>query len=103
MSYQEQAIAFFKEKSETVSIDEHGVGVIEVYIELLSRVGRYKEAIDASKYLEPHEEYLSGLAPSLHELCHASGNFAPMLERCRQSSDILGYATALCSTKPTKG
>lgn len=89
------AIAFFKARAEAVDATHHGPAAIEVYVDLLSRVGRADEALAAAIALTPERTRSIGHAPSMLELAQKSGRFEPLLAYCRQHDDLLGYGTAL--------
>jgi len=91
----EAALRVFRQKAESLDIQEHGSIGIETYADLLSRIGRPSEA---AKYLMrsmPDGMRPFGVAPSLIELSSASGEFEPMKEHARGRGDLLGFAAAL--------
>ena len=61
----DEAVDYFRGRAETLDIDEHGTVAIEVYIDLLARLERYAEAIDATLSLLPGDRQTMGIAPSL--------------------------------------
>ncbi|QDU98334.1 hypothetical protein [Lignipirellula cremea] len=91
----DQAIEYFGKKAETVDQGEFGTLAIEVFVDLLSRLGRHQEAIDAAIRLSPADARPLGIAPSLLELSQRAQQFDQMLDFCRQQNDLLGYATGL--------
>jgi len=91
----EAALRVFRQKAESLDIQEHGSIGIETYADLLARIGRPSEA---AKYLMrsmPDGMRPFGVAPSLIELSSASGEFEPMKEHARGRGDLLGFAAAL--------
>ena len=96
----EDALAFFREKATSVDQDEFGRNAVEVYIDLLARLGRYPEAIAASINLTPPGTQPMGHAPSLLELSQQAGQFDQLLRFCRDRDDLLGFAAALVQTQP---
>ena len=91
----EQAVSYFRERADAVDIETAGTAAIEVYIVLLSRIGRHMEAFQESIRLLPDNARSSGLAPSLLELAGRAGDFERLLSVYQQRGDLLGYATAL--------
>jgi len=89
------ALAHFRDRAENVDHARYGTAAIEVYVDLLSRLGRYDQAIEESIRLTPPDMPVLGLGPSLVELSRLSGSFARMLEHCRGRNDLLGYAVGL--------
>lgn len=66
---------------------------IETLLILLTRVGRYEEAMDAYAEYAPADRQLSAPAPTLLDMAHASGAWDRYLEICQSRDDLLGYAT----------
>lgn len=91
----EEGLAFFRQKATTLDPQEYGPGPVEVYVDLLSRVGRPREALEAAVELFPKGMQAVGIAPTLLELARACGAYEPMLEFCRSRGDLLGYAAGL--------
>jgi hypothetical protein len=91
----DEALAYFRNKAETTDVQQHGTLAQEVYVELLARLGRYPEAIEAAIALQRTGVPWLGFAPTLLELSKQAGDYRPMQAYCQQQDDILGYATAL--------
>ncbi len=91
----DQALAHFKQKAIDVPRNQWGTLAVEIYIDLLHRIGRIDEAIAATAELIQPGERTSGLAPSLLELCETKGDYSQLVESCRGANDILGFATGL--------
>lgn len=94
----DEAIAYFQEKAKSLDPRDHGTLAIEIYVELLSRIGRAKEAIEASTRLLPKDTRPLGIAPTLLELSRQAGDYNAMLAHCREQGDLLGFATALAQS-----
>ncbi len=95
----EAALRVFRQKAESLDLEEHGTIGIETYADLLARIGRPAEA---AKYLirtMPDGMRPFGVAPSLIELSSASGEFEPMKDHARQRGDLIGFAAALLQSK----
>jgi hypothetical protein len=91
----EEALAYFRSKAEMLDPQYHGLAPVETYVDLLTRVGRPRQAIDAAVKLGPKGLQPIGQAPSLLELAEKAGDYAPVLSYCREQGDLLGYAAAL--------
>ena len=91
----DEALAYFKTKAEMLDPQYHGMAAVEIYVDLLTRLGRHSEAIAAAIKLGPKGVQPIGQAPSLIELAQKAGNFAPVLSYCREKGDLLGFAAAL--------
>jgi hypothetical protein len=93
------ALRVFRQKAESIDLEEHGTIGIETYADLLARIGRPDEA---GKYLirtMPDGMRPFGVAPSLIELSSASGVFQPMKDHAKQRGDLIGFAAALLQSK----
>jgi hypothetical protein len=93
------ALRVFRQKAESIDLEEHGTIGIETYADLLARIGRPDEA---GKYLirtMPDGMRPFGVAPSLIELSSASGEFQPMKDHAKQRGDLIGFAAALLQSK----
>ena len=95
----DEALAHFKDRSDNVDTNQWGTVGIETYIDLLARVGKIKEAIAVTIEKTQPGQRTMGLAPSLLELCERSGNYSPLMDACRGSDDVLGFATGLMQAK----
>lgn len=88
------ALAHFRERAEMLDPQYHGTVAIDVYVDLLARVGRPAEAFDAAIRLSPPGGG-SVLSAGLLDLAHKSGRLPQLLEFCRAREDLLGYAACL--------
>jgi hypothetical protein len=91
----DEAVAYFHEAARTADVERYGTAPAEVYVALLARLKRYREAIEAATELVPAGVRTSGFAPSLFELARLSGGYDRLLDVCRQRGDLVGYAAAL--------
>ena len=91
----DDALAYFRERAENVALAEQGTQAIEVYISLLSRLGRHAEALAASQRLLAPGARRLGIAPSLLELSRAADDYRGLLETSRTAGDLVGYMNAL--------
>ena len=89
------ALAYFLEKAKSIDAYEEGTMAVEIYIELLDKLGRPQDAIDAMLTLVPDNTHLIGVAPTLPELSAKTKQYQSCMEFCKQRDDLVGYATAL--------
>jgi hypothetical protein len=93
----------FQRKARSLDATQHGTGAIETYVDLLDRVGRHRQAIEAAIELVPHELPAQRIVPLLIEIAEkaeqedGAGVYDPILQYCQQHNDVLGYAAALHS------
>ena len=90
------AVRYFTQAAERHSVDEEGRHFPgEVLVYLLHRAGRTEEAIDAHlKYMKQMGSNTT-IAPSLAELCEATGDYSKMLEVAREEDNLLQFMTGL--------
>jgi hypothetical protein len=92
----EEALAFFRGKAEAAAADDDGsTGPSEVYIALLSRLGRNREALEAAVKLLPPGSRPAGFAPTMMELARLSGDYQSLMNACEQRGDLVGFAAGL--------
>ena len=89
----DEAVAAFSEKAK-LDVMDHGTMPLEVYIDLLARLERYDDAIQAHLQL-PNDIPLRGVAPSLLELCQAAGDMTVYLEQSREANNVVEFAKGL--------
>lgn len=89
----DEAIAAFAAKAE-LDVMDHGTMPLEVFIDLLARLGRYNEAIEAHLRL-PNHIPLRGVAPSLLELCQAAGDMTVYLQQSKEANNVVEFAKGL--------
>jgi hypothetical protein len=90
----DEAVEYFRQRAEAAKVEEVGAMPVEVYVVLLARLGRYREAADALARLVPPSIGTQGFAPTLFELCQQAGDYSTMLQRCRERDDPVGFAAA---------
>ncbi len=90
----EPALKYFGAQAETVETRFQGTAAIDAYVYLLARTQRYREAVEATIRLLPPGAR-GGQAPSLLELSRLAGDYAPLMQQCRQRDDLLGFAAGL--------
>jgi hypothetical protein len=97
----DETLAFFKQQADD-SVDDQDTTPVEVYLSLLSRLGRTGEAIDETARLQPPGKRQSDLAPSLQELAQQSGDYERLMKVSRERGDLLGFAAGLTSKTAQK-
>ncbi len=91
----------FQRKARSTDVTEHGTGAIETYVDLLDRVGRQREAIEAAIELVPDEVPPQRIVPLLLDIASRakeSGDtevYDVIASYCRKHNDLLGYAAVL--------
>ncbi len=88
------SVDYFAQKAASLDPQQHGTVAIEVYIDLLARIGRAADAVqEALKAFD--QQIPPGLMPMLMELCQEAGDFQPLLDYCQARDEELGYGTLL--------
>lgn len=90
-----EAVTYFRQKAVDVNATEQGTGAIEIYIDLLSRLGRPEEALATAVKLIPADIPAPRVAPLLLDLAAKAKNSRPVQEFARRRGDLLIYAAAL--------
>lgn len=93
----DEAVAYFENKARLLDPQYNGTAGIETYLELLSRIGRHEQALDAAIELMPANTPSVAYAPLLMDLCSKAGDYQKLLNFCRSRGDELGFAAALVS------
>jgi hypothetical protein len=93
----DEALTYFEGKARLLDIQYNGTAAIETYLELLSRLGRHQQALEAAIELMPENTPSVAYAPLLMDLCAKSGDYQKLLDFCRNRGDELGFAAALVS------
>lgn len=91
----DESLDFFRQRAEATDAHQEGTYPIEAYIELLARIGRPAEAIDASVNLIPAGIQTTGRGPSLYDLSEQLNDFAKYKQLCTEREDLLGYVISL--------
>jgi hypothetical protein len=96
------SVAHFRAKLPPRAPDGDGDTIpAQVLVRLLSRLGRWAEAIDvASEHLAGLPEAALG-CPSLAQLCHRAGRPDRLAAASRAHGDLVGYAAAILAPRPT--
>ena len=88
----EAGLEYFREKAEACNAHEETTFAIELYVDLLNRIGRGDEAIEVSLRLIPDGTQTTGFGPSLFDLCRETGDYETLKTVCRSRNDLLGFA-----------
>lgn len=95
----EEAVDYFRERAEALAGENQGPAAAEIYVGLLARLGRDREALDAAARLLSNVR-VSGFAPSLLELSQRVGDFSRLLQVCRERNDLVSFAMGLAEQPP---
>lgn len=91
----DEAITYFKTKAVLLDPQHHGYAAIETYVDLLSRLSRHQEALEAAMKFGLGSIQPLGSAPPLVELASRAGDYSALLAHCREKQDLLGFAAGL--------
>jgi hypothetical protein len=91
----DRAIAHFEGRARALAGADSGQAAAEVYVGLLSRLGRHTEALAAAVELHSGEKSPLAFAPPMIELARRAGDFQSLLRACRRRGDLLGFGAAL--------
>jgi len=87
----EAAIAHFRRKA----AEPGDTTPAEVLIDLLMRLGRYAEAVAASREYFPDANITPRSCPSAVQLCQMAGDYATLRTVAREREDLLGFAAGV--------
>lgn len=90
-----EALAYFEQQARACDPQQVGSAPIEVYVDLLARVGRPAEAIEAALSLMPPGAHSQHIAPTLLDLARRAGDFRRVTEFFREKDDLLSFTTSL--------
>lgn len=92
----DEAVAYFRDKVAALDPDQHGSQPMEAYVQLLDRVNRPGEAIDALlDFSAAPQNQAAQVVPILLQLSEKLGDFEKVKELCRKRGDVLGFASGL--------
>ena len=80
-------------------VHEEGTGPAEIYVALLSRLGRHADAIRAAVELLPPGVRRAAFAPNLLELSRLAGDYAPLMQVCRERGDLVSFTAGLLESR----
>ncbi len=96
-----EALEYFRQRADSAPAEEVGPAAAEVYLVLLVRLGRLREALDAHVRLLSGNVALMGFAPTLLELAQLAGGYDRLMTVSRERNDLLGYTAALVAKSQT--
>ena len=91
----DESLAHFRERAEATDAHQEGTFAIEAYIDLLARVGKPAEALQATVDLIPQGIQTTGRAPSFYDLSEQMKDFDRYRELCKERDDMLGFVISL--------
>jgi hypothetical protein len=92
-------LAYFAEQAGREVDNPLATAAVEAYLELLVRVGRPGDALDAAERLVPADRQLSRHAPTLLELAEQSGQWSRYAMICEARNDVLGFTAGLLAQR----
>lgn len=98
------SLEYFRHKAELLDPMQHGTGPIETYVDLLSRTGQKRRAIEAATQLVPDGVPPQRIIPMLMQLIASvsAEELEPaksaIAEYCQRRGDLLGYTAAITVT-----
>jgi hypothetical protein len=93
------ALGYFAEQAGREVDNPLATAAVEAYLELLVRVGRPGDALDAAERLVPADRQLSRHAPTLLELAEQSGQWSRYAMICEARNDVLGFTAGLLAQR----
>lgn len=91
----DSSVSYFRDRAVQTDAHQEGTQVIETYVDLLARIGRPAEAMEALVELIPPGIQTTGRAPTLYDLSQQLGDFTRYRELCVERDDLLGYVVGL--------
>ena len=91
----DRAVSHFEQKVADAERYQGGSRPAEMLVKLLTRVGRYDQAIKALRRYLPDVDPEDPSCPSVLQLCQMAGDFDQLKQVARERSDLLSYAAAL--------
>lgn len=89
-----KGLEHFKKKAEAIDINEGGEISWQVYIDLLTMVGKKADAIRfAADKL--NDRFPPGLSTPINQLCQSANDFTSMADLARKRNDLLSFAAGL--------
>ncbi len=93
----DEAVEYFEVRARTAEAQAAGSLPAESLVCLLSRLGRWEAALEASSRWLPPGTAVSGFAPTLLELGQRSGRYAQVESICAARGDLVGFLAALAA------
>ena len=97
------AIAHFRRKAGEPETAPGDTTPAEVFIELLMRLGRYAEAVEASLEFLGNSEGVQLSCASAMQLCQMAGDYGRLREVARERGDLVGFAAGVIQSEKNTG
>jgi hypothetical protein len=91
----EGGLAHFRAKAEAANPQDTGTFPIEVFVNLLLRIGRTAEALEVSRKLLAPLGDVRLSCPSFVELCQKTGNYRALAEVAREQGNAINFVAGL--------
>ena len=98
----DSAIAHFRAKAAAADPEETGTAPAQALVNLLTRLGRYSEAIDVSLEHLSGADLMSRNCPTVTELCQMNGDWDKLAQVAQSNSDPMAYVAALVARLDSK-
>lgn len=96
----EAGLEHFRQKAEQADVQQVGYYPAAVYVGLLERLGRHREAAEAySRYLVHCDPQQLGSCPSIYELCQKLGDFNPLVDVSLRRGNLVDYVAGLIQSR----
>ncbi|MCS7168722.1 MAG: hypothetical protein RMI91_10935 [Gemmatales bacterium] len=92
----EAGLEHFRQKAEQADPTQVGYYPAVVYVGLLERLGRHREAVEAySRYLVHCDPQQLGNCPSIYELCEKLSDYRPLVDIAQRRGSLVDYTAGL--------
>jgi hypothetical protein len=98
----EGGLAHFRAKAEAADPQTTGTFPIEVFINLLLRIGRAAEALETSRKLVAPLGDVRLSCPTFVELCQRTGNYRALAEVAREQGNAINFVAGLIAERNGK-
>jgi hypothetical protein len=95
----EEGLAHFRDKVESANVEEMGTFAAEVFVNLLTRVGRDKEALAVARRYLAKADGRRLSCPGIVELCEKTGDYQTLAEVAREQNNAVHFLAALLAGK----
>ncbi|GBD37339.1 hypothetical protein HRbin36_02470 [bacterium HR36] len=96
----EAGLEHFRQKAERADVEQVGYYPAAVYVGLLERLGRHREAVEAySRYLGQCDPQQLGSCPTIYELCQKLGDYRPLVDIAQRRGNLVDYTAGLIQIK----
>ena len=95
----EEGLAHFRAKVEGTNPEEVGTYAAEVFVNLLLKVGRDKEAVAVARKYLAKVDARRITCPGIVELCEKTGDFQTLAEVAREQNNAVHYVAGLLASR----